>query len=336
MIEITTFISANNAIGFSYESGAYASVTGASLQWIGQVNSHEINPNMNVFRRRYIGGGDRNVQQFVDGPQDFEGNLVYNPQDWKMLIFALGSNVDAGSPSPYSHTVSEANGAGRYNAYTSGNLNPFLSFTVEEAQVYSTGSNIVRTANGCIINDMSIRASQGGLVETEINYIAQNVTFASGAATTVTEATTRPFVFSDCLVHLPSGTTIPTTTDYDWNMNQKLDRKHYINGSRILIQPTPTERNYTFDVTLDANAINYKSFYDQYFIGGSTFNAALAIAAVDAGAGSRDMYLAMSGCKMVDMPSPLGVEGLNSVTLNIEPQTCNAVIADTIQFYNPW
>lgn len=333
---MTLFTASNNQIGFFYDSGTYAVPTGAALQWIGQVNSHEINPNMNVFRRRYMGGGDRNVQQFVDGPKDFDGNLVYNPQNWKMLIFALGSNVDAGSPSPYSHTISEANGAGRYNAYTSGNLNPFLSFTVEEAQVYSAGSNVVRTASGCIIGDMAIRASQGGLVEVEINYVAQDVGFASGAATTITEDTSRPFRFDDCLVHLPSGTTIPTTTDYNWNVNNTLDRKHYINGSRVLIQPTPTERNYGFDVTLDANAINYKSFYDQYFIGGSTFNAALAIAAADAGAGSRDMYMAMSGCKMVDMPTPLGVEGLNSVTLNIEPATCSAVIADTIQFYNPW
>ena len=63
--------------------------------------------------------------KFVDGPRDVTGTLSFFPQDWKFLAFTLGSNVDAGAPSPFTHTMSETNSADG-NAFTSGVFCPFV------------------------------------------------------------------------------------------------------------------------------------------------------------------------------------------------------------------
>src|SRR3990167_3539006 len=103
---MSRFIGDSNKVLFKYESGTYASASGTG-QWIGLVQDHSIDENENTVSLRYLGGGDRNVQAFTDGPREVEGTFTFFPQDWKFLMFALGSNVDAGSPSPYSHTISE-------------------------------------------------------------------------------------------------------------------------------------------------------------------------------------------------------------------------------------
>ena len=103
-------LAANNQVGIFYNSGTYGAATGAALQWVGEIQSHELVEKVGVFEKRYLGGGDRNVQQFVDGPLDFEGKMVFHPQDWRMFVFALGSNVDAGSPSPYTHVIRKPTG----------------------------------------------------------------------------------------------------------------------------------------------------------------------------------------------------------------------------------
>ena len=87
-----------NQTAFFYESGTYGNLSGGA-HWIGQVMSCTPDEERSTIRNRYQGTGTRNVDQFLFGVRDYTGTLVYNPQDWKFLMFALGSNVDAGSPS---------------------------------------------------------------------------------------------------------------------------------------------------------------------------------------------------------------------------------------------
>ncbi len=331
------FAASENQLGFLYESGTYGTSSGLNLQWIGLVQSHDPDEEMNVTQARYLGGGDKNVDAFIDGAKDFPGTFTYFPQDWKFLMFALGSNVDGGSPSPYSHTISEQEGTSISNAFTSGVLNPWLSFSLEDAQQFNpTGQNFIRTFNGCVVDSMTISAAQGDIYTVEVNYIAQTMTYASGDPSGLTETTTRPFIWGDTVVHIPSGTIYEGVMDLSWTINNNMLAPHYLNGSREISVPVPQNREYEMALTLHATTERTKTLYDQNFIGGSTFNMMWEVTARDAGAGSRDMFMVMSGCKIISMDAPSVGEGINEQSLTIIPEAASVLVNDVIQLYNPW
>ena len=326
------YIADQNQVSFKYESGTYATPSGGN-HWVGDVQSHVVDDQMGVIAVRYAGTGDRNVSTFIDGPQDVRGTITYFPNDWKMLMFALGSNVDAGSPSPYTHTLSEVNSASG-NAFTSGALNPFISFTmVDEQKGAATGQNFIRTVNGCMVDNISVSASQGEIVNVEVEYVGQVQTYTSGALATVTDPATVPFLWDQVVVYKPSGTALDAVKDMSFSVNNNLQAPHYVNGSRVVSVPFPQSRDYELTLTVDATSEKTKEFYDENLIGGSTFNMMIEI---NASTGSRDAFIVLSGCKMMDMEAPSAVEGVNEQTLTIRPQTASVVVNDTIELYNPW
>jgi len=324
-----------NTLGMFYESGNYANPTGTTLTWIGQVQNHTPNEDMGTKPTRNLGTNNRAVDMFVDGPQDVNGTFTYYPQDWKMLAFAFGTNVDAGSPSPYSHTMSETRSSAG-NAMTSGNV--FPSFTLEDSKYYNpTGLNFIRTIKGCIINNYSLNATQGGIVECNVDYIGQSCTYTSGAVSAITAATTRPFLWSDILLSIPSGTGIAPLKNITFSMANNTYAPHYLNGSRVIGTPQQLNLDYSLNATLDMTSELAKTFYDSYFQGGSTFNALLTL--VDTaygGIGSRGLIVTMSGCKLMDIDIPSPMEGVNEYTLTIQPQNCSALVNDDIFKYNAW
>jgi hypothetical protein len=330
------YISDQNQVNFQYESGTYAEASGTG-HWVGLVTSHDITTSENVNNLRYVGGGTRNVDIYVDGALDHEGSLTYHPQDWKMLIFALGSNTDTGSADPtvpYTHTVSEVNSADGY-AFTSGTLCPFASFTIEDNQGGLTaGSNFQRTINGAMLNSFQVSASEGEALECTVDYIGQSLTYASGAATAVTAATTRPFLWQDVKVHIPSGTVYSETKSVSLTINNNIETRHYLNGSRVTGVPVPLNRDYELSLTLDGDSTKTKTLYDQYFVGGSDFNVLLEVTDSSAGAGSRSLFVSMSGCRLSNMTAPTSNEGSNEQEITIMPKSASAVALDTIATYN--
>lgn len=325
-----------NQLTFIHESGTYATVSGAGV-WIGLVQSFDMDESINTESVRYLGNSSRNVGIFVDGALDFTASLTYYPQDWRLFGFALGSITDGGSPSPYSHNLSEVDSDGK-SGYVSGVHKPFVSFTLEAHQLSAggTGSNFMRTLNGCMVDSYTISVDGGGFVTCEASIIGQNAVFASGAVTAVTATTTRPFMWNDIQVSIPSGTIIPEVKSVSLSINNNMVADHYLNGSEVIFHPVPTERDYELTLTLNAADTLTKTFWTNYFIGGSTFNTFITINDSAAGAGSRDLTLSLSGCKMVDMESPMGNTGMNEQTLTIKPQSISAIVADTTQFYGPF
>ena len=321
-------------VGFFYESGTYANASG-TLHWIGLVQDHTITENENVQDVRYAGTSDRSVGQFVDGARSVEGTITFHPQDWKFLGFALGSVVDAGSPSPYSHTLSEAN-SNNGNAFTSGTKLPFMSFTLEDAQKgFEDGAHFVRTVKGCVVNSWEVNFSQGAPMSVTCNYVAQSVVKSSGTPTALTEDTTRPFLWRDAIVAIPSGTGLDAVTDVTLTVENNVEAKHYANGSRVSDVPLPQNRDYTLSVTVEGNSEQTSTLYN-YFKSGLTFNTLFTVAAADAGAGSRDAFLSFSGCRLTEMPAPSSIEGAQPQTLTIRPQNASVIVADLTQLYNPW
>lgn len=318
-----------------HESGLYGTVSGTG-QWIGLVQEHDIAESINTQEIRYAGQASRDVGTFVDTALDAKGKLKYYPQDFRMLAYTLGSCVDGGSPSPYTHVLTAVD-SNAGNAFTSGTLNPFMSFTIEESVTSNVaGLNKVKTANGCVIESFELSSSQGGLMEVNVDYVAQSVTYSSGAATAVTANTIRPLLWSDTKLHVVSGTLYSELRDWSFKASNSLNAPHYNNGSKVIAVPIPEDRKYELNLTIDATSEKSKTIYDTYFKGGSTFNALLDITCVDAGAGSRDCIITMSGCKLEGFEDPLKTTGVESQKLKIVPQTVTVAVNDVIFKYNPW
>lgn len=331
---MAVYISDQNTATFIHESGTYANKSGNGV-WLGQVQSVDVDENVNVISSRYAGTASRNVGAFIDGPLDVTATLGFFVQDFRMLGFAMGSIVDSGSPSPYAHTLNEVN-SNNGNAYTSGTQNPFLSFTLQTAQQSpgGDGTHFVRELRGCNVNSYTLTANEGEPLTAEVELVAQNVVFSSGTPTSVTEDTNRVYLWQDAVLHIPSGTTLETPKNIRFSVNNNLEANHYVNGSRVIGVPIPTMRDYELEVTANLMSEVAKTWYDQYFLGGSTFNAMLSVVA---SAGSRQAFIIMSGCKMEDMTATNNNEGApNEVTLMIRPRVVNAVVDDLIFRYNAW
>lgn len=317
-----------DALAMSYESGTYGADPSGAAQWVGLVQEHNLDENVNVLDVRYLGQGDFNVGQFVDGKLDFTGTLRYNPQDFRMLKFALGRVADAGSPSPYTHT---------YTSPTSTTSPPEFSdmvlpsFSLQDAKVFVAGSNLIRNVRGCVVDNFRLKAVQGERLECEIDYLAQNVVFASGAALAPTEDTARPFLWSDTRLDLPSGTQLANCKEINFELRNNLRGEHYVDANRTIGTPVMTMQDFQLDVVYEATAEQAKPFYDQYFLGGSTFNAYLTSIP---STGSRVLALTLSGCKLVDMSVPSVVDGDNVYNLTIRPQAVSAIESSLGQYYN--
>ena len=195
------FTNDQNRLTFFFESGAYSATSGTIGIWPGQVQSHSIVDNQNVITTRFLGLGTRNIGTLEDGPRDIEGTVTYFAQDWRMLGYALGSiSTTSGTAQTnnYRHSLSEQNGDTRGNAFTSGTLNPPLSFTIEEARDGPIANrNVLRTFKGCVVNTYTINITQGDPVSVELGFMAQTGSYTSGAFTSATAGSQRPYLWSD-------------------------------------------------------------------------------------------------------------------------------------------
>src|SRR3990167_6262440 len=223
------------------ESGLYANPSGTG-QWIGKVQSHEIDENFNYQPIRYTNSTSRNVQEFVDGQIEYNGTLTYYPQDFKMVGYALGSITDGGSPSPYGHKYREAN-SNTSNFWTSRSSGAFISFALEDVHsIGQAGSSAIRYLKGCMVDSWTLSWEQGGILDAEAEYIAQDIVYASGTAaagSSATANTTSPFLWSNMRVHIPSGTVIDNITDGEISISNSVERRYYGNGSKITALPVP-------------------------------------------------------------------------------------------------
>jgi len=326
------YVADQNKNVMMFESGTYGTTSGTG-QWLGLVTNLEPNESTNVINLRYTSTGNRNVSKFVQTAKDYAPTITFHPQDWRLLGYTLGSIVDGGSPSPYTHAMVETN-SNVGNAYTSGVANPFLSFTIENAKQFNpTGLNHVKTFKGCMVNTYTLNATEGGILEAEVSTIAREMEYSSGATTAVSESTTVPYKWSDCFWTLPSGAALNFIRDWGITINNNLNAPHYNNGSQEIGTPIPENRDYEITMTADADSGKAKTFYDQYYQGGSTFNMLLTISAA---AGSQEAFLTFSGCTLTDMPDPTANEGINQWSLTIAPQKASVTVNDLTYKYNPW
>ena len=330
---MSRYVADGNKFGMLIESGTYATTSGAGI-WVGQVQDHTPDESFPREMIRYQGANTRNVSAFADLVIDLAGTFNYYPQNWRMLGYALGSNVDAGAAGSYTHTMSETESTDG-NAFTSGTTAPFMSFgLVDVHQFNPTGLNFIRNYNGCMVDSFSLTASQGEILNCEVGYIAQEVsTGSSGLGITVTADTARPYIYADTVVHWPSGTKVDYVNSWGLTINNNLEAKHYANGSKEVYLPQPLNRDYELSISVDSTSDKAYEYYNQYYKGGSEFNLLLE---VNIASPAKKLFVSLSGCEITQMETPSPIEGLDEQTMTITPKTCSAVATDAISSYNPW
>ena len=335
---MTRFLSDQNKLVGLYESGLYGTIQNAgSVFWIGQVQSHSLDETENLQEIRYLGNASRSFALLQTGTRDYKGTISYNPSDMRIVFWGIGS-VYSTSGTNSSHTATEINTNVAQSAFVSGTLNPPNCFTLEDSKAQSvTGKNFIRTLNGCVPNTITITTAQGEKVSVDVDYIASTLTYSSGAATSVTADGNRSYLWSDASLTM-AGSVIDTAKEITLEINQNVEGPHYINASRDISTPYPLNREYTLSLTMDADSERTKMFYDQYFRGGSVFNATLDFNA-DAKTGvtgSLHSIFIMSGCNITEMDNPSEVEGINEMTITVRPKNLNATEYNRISKFNPW
>jgi len=313
-----------------FESGTYANASGDG-QWIGMVQSCEVTEDIGKRSVRYLQGATRDVGQHFDTVQKATAAVSFFPQDWRMLAFTLGSCVDtSGTNSTHVMTAVNSNSS---NAFTSGTDAPFMSFQLEDAKRFNpTGLNHIKTMVGAMVNSLTINIPRGEPVTVDLNLIGAKVNYSSGAATSITAATTVPYLAQHATFSLPSGTQVNEVDSAVITINNGMVAEPWLNGSNWVSLPYPTSRDDSIELTVDGNTTWAKKFYDQYFKGGSEFNFFVRVAPST----TRFLELTFSGCAVPTMTDPTSSTGAQEQTITIKPKTCSSTAQDQIVKYNPW
>lgn len=327
---MTRFIQDQGKVVGIFESGTYA-VSNGSVFWPGQVMELKIDEQENLIETRYLGGSSRNFMTMEQGPRDYTGTLSYRVQDLRLLGYALGSVVST-SGTTQTHNLKEVDNGVRQSPFTSGTLNPPISFTLEESKtVYGSNKNFIRTLKGVIPMKVTLNLKQNQPVTADVDFVAQDLIYSNGATTAVQPYNNRPYLWADTLLTL-GGSVIQTVKDITFELDNGVTNPHYLNGSRVIAVPFRENRNYTMTVILDADSESIQPFYQQFFLGGSSFNATLDLNAdLHAGVtGSAHATIFMSGCRLFDMTTAAPNTGVSEQTLVVRPQNVNAVVYDTV------
>ena len=179
-----------------------------------------------------------------------------------------------------------------------------------------------------MVDSLTATFAQGEVVNVDIGYMAQTGSLGSGTAITVTPTTTRPYLFSDSQIQIPSGTVYDNATTFSFTVNNNLEPGHYLNGSREIKEPLPMNRDYELGVTLAMDSDNARTLYNHY-ISGTIFNAMIQSIGTPG-----SLFVVMSGCKIDDMEVPSPFEGATEQTATIIPSSVSAVVHDSIVNYN--
>jgi hypothetical protein len=333
------YLGDQNKVTFFHESGTYAVPSGTTGIWAGQVTEHSITDAENKLINRFLGTADRSYDSIELGPRDVEGTLTYHPQDMRLMFMAIGSTTDT-SGTASQHNCTEINTNVRQSAFTSGTLNPPISFTIEDSkQAAGTGQNFIRTINGCVPSSTTLTATQGEKINIELNYNGQTLVFSSGTTTTVTEETNTPYLWSNTTLTV-SGMSIATAKEVSLEVNQNLEAPHYLNGSRDIGTPFPKNREYTLNITMDLDAAGdqAKTLYNGLYKTNAKFNSVLDLNA-DVSTSSQHAIFTMSGCRITSMENPSVIEGATESTIEIRPENVSAVSYDSTAataLYNAW
>ena len=214
--------------------------------------------------------------------------------------------------SPYTHTLAVADS--------------LKSWTLEAAQLADT--NFVRHVNGCQVDTLEIGCAEGEELKTTFGIKAMNPETSGTSASSVTPATTAPYMFDEGVVTLHGGA-IARIKDFKLNMNNKLIEGRYIQSSnaRYAYELVCGRRETEFTVTM---VIDSKTIYDLL----KTPGAATTFSGKFTRTASTDTIdIQGTAVRMKSVPHPFPEEGRMEVQASYIAKTCVVVVEDTTPYY---
>lgn len=339
MIKIGIIPANKNKTYFTYESGTYGSPSGAG-EWAGLVDNVDTDNSEGVTEQRYHGMNTRNPSMFIPGVRDYGGTLSYKVQDFRFLMFALGNNTDAatGSPAFFTHTIAELE-PGNPNPMTSGATAPFMSFGLESAQEFATGACLTTYWKGAMVDSFTLSANSREPLQASVGFISQDCVWSSGLSTLTNGGVTRrPYMWSDTLVNIPSGTAIAVENwELSINNNIARDEAHICNGSREITTPVALERAESLSLTMPAESTQAAALYGLYKSGGNAVqHFGIKINNVHGNAASGISWICGSNAYVKEFNKPNPAEGVNKWELVLVPKSLSAIIQDDVVKYSAW
>ncbi len=140
-------------------------------------------------------------------------------------------------------------------------------------------------------------------------------------------------MWSDCSV-VVSGNTLSTPTEVSLEINNNLEAPHYINGSRDIGTPFPTNRDVIMNITLDLDSAEAKTIYEEMYKSNGEFNASFDLDRDIIAVGSQHATFYLSGARVTAMENPSTVEGVTESTIEIKSKILFGSAWDVIK-YNP-
>lgn len=302
------------------EPNTYGTTSGAGV-WIGRVQDLTPTEDEGTYEERFVGGGTRNISNFVLGPTTRTLKMTVLPQDFRLLAYAFGNASVSGT---YGHSITELNTTGT-----------FPSFSIEEAKAGT--ANLKRTYAGCILDTLTVTANEGEEVKFECDVIAQSVAYSTAAITAVTSGTKIPYLWSDCKGLEVSGTSLGLdgflneTKNFSFKLENSSQVNHYVAESRNIGKPIPANRAYTAEATVNMTEATGAKLWINH-ISGTEFNAAFWITRAGSAStsGADFIQIWMTGCTMKEASHPNPIDGVVEQKLVIRPRTCGASGCNTI------
>lgn len=230
-----------------------AAVINQAFGLVQSVNPTETN---NLIKIRTM-GGTRDYSNIVPGKFEVSGSFDYYLQGAAFLRQAIGEDTGTTATTdsgPRIHTGNSTTASYLHimGSAASPQADNFPSFTMEftdeeDSGDESTTANLKRTYDGCRVNTLGISGTVDEPVKIAVDWIAQNVTVSTAAATSVADATIDPYVFYQGNVYSTSGTIVSDTVmdadsricevnTFDFSVNNNLEAVWYICGTTATSQ----------------------------------------------------------------------------------------------------
>ena len=286
---------------------------------IGKVTSVNVTMTNNFFKTQGLGEG-RNVTGAYTGPFDVSGSIDWDVDDFTFMQYAIGVKSGTGAAPGTPAELQELDNIG----YSGATEIPTISL-----EIGSEGGSVDHeiTVDGCVINNLTLTASQGEVLKASCDFIGRNVT-SSATIITYTTPTTSVFVFQQGSVNIGAETFDCTSFALTIANNMQTYRNL---GSRLIQQPVTGLRKYDFTITFKFKGDTTASTLSgtellAYFFGAATSPATAATVtsyavSLDIAEGAASPYrtvnIDLENCYFESWSQPVPLEGgVLEVTVN--------------------
>jgi hypothetical protein len=199
------------------------------------------------------------------------------------------------------------------STFTSNDIGPAGSYTIQMNRVDSGGTMRPFTYEGCVATGFNISQELGSNLSMTIDFDAENEQTSSGEATASYPSSADPFNYTDCVIAIDgSATTNMMSFSLDGDLGMKTDRR-FLAGSSTKAQPKRSSVP-TYSGTISAE---FKDLTDyNKFVNGTTFGMNISWNGANIeGAYNYEFVLSLPTCKFTGSTPVASLDDLTMVEL---------------------